>query len=280
VTGGDPTGRYVVGRSYGSDMKVWLWDDGTPTQVPVPGDDERLADVNQNGVGVGFSYSGGTVTPYVYVAGKVKPLGGVPSGEAVAINVQGVIVGNDGATGRPVRWQSPTSTATPMPFPGGVTARVTDIGDDGTAVGDVGDRPYAWAPDGTGRYLSMPKGLTSNKAEFLQISGAWVIGRTIVGGTEIGLRWHLPTGQATEVRQFADRPSRVNAQGWMTGFDAQHRAILVTPAGTTIMPDLSTHRAGSFANMPNAMSDDGRMIAGDALDKRIGDNLAVRWICK
>jgi hypothetical protein len=69
-----------------------------------------------------------------------------------------------------------------------------------------------------------------------------------------------------------------NVHGWQVGTDQQGRAILVTPAGVVVLPDLARHEAGVLKNIATTVSDDGRTIAGQADDS--GDVLrAVVWRC-
>jgi hypothetical protein len=282
VTGGDPTGRYIVGRSYhfsrdSMELKVWIWDDGRAIQVPMPGDDQQLADINTHGVAVGYAWGVAGARPYVYRTGELSPLPGVEIGDAVAVNDAGVIVGNDEAARRPVVWRTPDTPPVSLEVPPGTVGTARDLAADGTVVGSVNERPYAWRPDGKGAYLPDPRADGKGGAA-TRITGDWAIGT--LGMITVGLRWNLRTGTVDEVTQFDGRPEAVSEAGWLTGFDKLGRAILVTPRGTLVMPDLHAHRAGGFTNMPFNISDDGRTIAGQAYEKSVDDNVAVAWNCR
>jgi hypothetical protein len=281
VTGADPSGRYIAGRSYhagtgGRLLKVWLWDRGKATQVPLPGEDQLLSDVNTHGVAVGTSYEADGPHPYLYRDGVVTRLPGVRTGAAVAINDAGVIAGNDLTTNTPVIWRSPTEppVALPVPSGGAGITEAADLAEDGTVVGRAAERAYVWAPNGTGGFLATPDGMRSGAA--IAIRGPWVIGEV---GALAGLRWDLRTGDVDEVTQFDGRPQAVNERGWLTGFDRKGRGALVIGARIVIMNDLFEHRAGGFTNMPKTLSDDGSTVAGQAYDRIVGDVVAVRWQC-
>ncbi|MBO0870988.1 MAG: hypothetical protein J2P15_20750, partial [Micromonosporaceae bacterium] len=92
VAGADPTGRYIVGRSYPKrgQYQAVIWHDGAGQNVMLPGDlEELLEDVNSSGTAVGWSYAESGPIPYVYSDGKVSQLPGVQHGEALAINGAG-----------------------------------------------------------------------------------------------------------------------------------------------------------------------------------------------
>jgi hypothetical protein len=85
VTAADPTGRRIASRGYpdGGDFKrsVVIWDDGMPTRVDIPGEDQLLRDINTAGVAVGASFDPqtfGPLTPWIYRNGKVSALLGAP----------------------------------------------------------------------------------------------------------------------------------------------------------------------------------------------------------
>src|SRR5437763_4052510 len=112
VTGGDPTGRYLVGRSYPDDTggrPLLMWHDGVVRQIDVPGDDQAFSDVTSTGDAVGATFIVGRSTGLAYLNGKLHQLAGTDS-EARAINAQGGVVGT--ADKRAVLWRSATTAPT------------------------------------------------------------------------------------------------------------------------------------------------------------------------
>lgn len=143
VTGGDRTGRFLVGRAYGSTGHVdkhplLIWDDGKLTRVDMPGDDEQFTDINRAGTAVGASFAGSdTQRAYIYRDGALTRLP-APNGsvEARAINDRNVIVGNLGGSttpGKPLVWRDPAAQPQLLPLPAGYPeGRTTDVDADGT----------------------------------------------------------------------------------------------------------------------------------------------------
>ncbi len=189
VTGADPTGRFIVGRSAleGSDERqVIIWDGGIAIPVGFPGLAQEFTDINSLGEAVGYSYNtdlgGGS---YHYADGVFTKLAGDAHqvfAFAGAINDAGVIVGTidiqqgpgqtrlpartfpDGniphAQPSPVVWRSPSAQPEWLPMPSGsMNGWAVGIDEDGTIAGTVDfddgatARPptqaVAWLPDGT-----------------------------------------------------------------------------------------------------------------------------------
>ncbi|AEV81552.1 hypothetical protein ACWT_0539 [Actinoplanes sp. SE50] len=294
VAGADRTGRYLVGRSYPKENE-WqpvIWQDGAASTVPIPGTFEKqLADVNASGVAVGWGFSSKTTSlPYVFGNGQVTRLPGVTGGQALAINDRGAIVGDDGS--RPVLWRSATAQPTRLPVPPGTThAQATDIDQDGTVVGTIDDRiPYVWLPDGTHHPLSLPD-LDGEPVEgrAFHISGGWVSGVVNTRGAAAGLaaergeirvvRWNLRTGAATPVTAFDKRADAINAQGWQTGIAAGGGGAVLVADGTTLpLSGLAPAGDDRLAVIANAVSYDGRTVAGQA-DDAAGRIQPVVWTC-
>jgi YD repeat-containing protein len=281
TTGMDPGGRYIAGRGYTVDdpnddftRYPVIWDRGVPTPVDVPGIDQSIRDVNAAGVGVATSYDTDTwapMTPWVVSGGVARPLPGIASGTAEAINASGVIVGNR-ADGVPLRWRSATAFPEKLAWPKDAAwLEVRDIDDDGTAVGFYYDsngdgHAVAWRPDGSVR--SLPQ---TGEAAAFAIRNGWIGGRN----ANVATRWRLPTGTTRSYPQIAYVAQGVNAVGSVVGSDLAGSAVLVTDAGTTTLPGLG----GASNDSARNISDDGRTIAGQAVGK--DDRIrAVRWDCK
>jgi uncharacterized membrane protein len=312
VAGADPAGRYIVGRSYpkAGEYQAVLWHDGSGRNVMLPGDlEEQLTDVNSAGTAVGWSYTGTTdadtgPVPYVYRDGKVSKLPGVGRGSAYAINDAGAIVGMDDEHHAPVVWRSATAKPVRLPVPAGAKkAAVRDIDEDGTMVGSIDNTlPYVWFPDGTHRELPLPSigGKPATTGLVFSVRNGWATGVATngvgrsgaknpaaakdlagakAGGPAVPVRWNLRTGAVTVSSALQFPASAVNAQGWEIGTDKQGRAVLATGTGTVVLPDLATHTADGLSTIPNTVSDDGRIIAGQS-DDATGTIQAVVWRCR
>jgi uncharacterized membrane protein len=282
VTGADPSGRFLLGRTYpipvsSGDYNVVVWDKRTPTIVPIRGMDQELNDINTSGVAVGLSYGDSGTTAWLYRRGKVSKLPGGDGAEAWAINEANTVVG--ARNRKPVIWRSLDQAPVELPLPEGATAgEARDIDEDGTIVGSVGmgyvvDRPYVWLPDGSGHPLALPdSGPQAGNA--FSIRNGWVNG--VLGAS--GVRWDLRTGDPRVFLQFQIRANRANRYGWQVGPDLQGRGLFLSDAGPVVLPDLALHKAGESTNLPTTISDDGRVIGGQA-DDRAGVIRAVVWTC-
>ena len=149
VTGADPTGRFIVGRTYPDDHQgsypILIWDNGKPSRIVLPGADQALNDVTTTGVAVGSGWGDDGPVSYIYRDGKVSPLPATGSSQAEAINDAGQIVGSRerGEAGtQPVIWSSSSAQPVDLPLPGPKsTGQATDIDEDGTVVGTVWENP-------------------------------------------------------------------------------------------------------------------------------------------
>jgi hypothetical protein len=303
VSGADPSGRYIVGRSYpkGGGYQAVIWHDGKGRKVLLPGDlEESLQDVNAKGTAVGWSYAESGPVPYAYRDGKVSKLAGVKRGSALAINEAGAIVGEDDAAHAALVWPSATAKPFRLPVPAGVEAATAqDIDEDGTTVGIVDDeRPYVWFPDGTHRELPMPviDGAPAATARVFSIRNGWATG-TAANGSEaaggktseadkgkgaaakmVAVRWNVRTGAVETTGELEMRADAVNAQGWQVGISAEGRAVLLAGAAPVRLPELAPHKPGGLTNIPSTLSDDGRVIAGQS-DDGTDTIQAVVWRC-
>ncbi|GAA3729867.1 hypothetical protein GCM10022225_09320 [Plantactinospora mayteni] len=315
VSGADPTGRYLVGRSYprSGGYQAVIWQDGGVRKVTLPGDrEELLHDVNSTGTAVGWSYPDGEADagplPYVYRDGKVSKLPGVRSGSAYAINDAGAIVGDDDTGHAALVWPSATAAPVRLPVPAGASeSTARDIDEDGTTVGTIDNqRPYVWFPDGTHRELPMPtlNGERATTARVFGIRNGWATGvagdglrrpgsdpKAAPGAGPVGpdgresegrttaVRWNVRTGEvrvSDELRYGADA---VNAQGWQVGTDKQGRAVLVTDTATVVLPELVARTPDGLSTIATTLSDDGRTVAGQS-DDATDTIQAVVWRCR
>lgn len=292
VTGADPTGRYILGRSYPGVSRVprvLIWDKGKVRAVDMPGSDQHLRDITSTGVAVGTSFVDSDRTAaWVYRDGKVSRLAGGVA-EANAINEREAVVGS--VNGRPALWRSPTSRPTMLATPGpGWTGYAAGIDEDGTVVGRMQSAPnkpnlaYLWRPDGTLHQLAVPavRGRPAATYTADAIRNGWVIGwaaRDEVaarGGyryIQTG-RWNLRAG-AVET-SFAGVAEGVNRHGWMVG-ETEKGAVLVAGGRTVPLPDFG--KASEIdITIPYTVSDDAKTVAGQVdVD---GEPFAVAWRCR
>ncbi len=290
VSGADPTGSYIVGRTYprSGGYQAVLWYDGKVREVELPGDlEESLTDVNPDGLAVGWSYTGKTdadtgPVPYAYRAGRVIKLPGVARGHAEAVNEAGAIVGDDVQARAAVLWASVTAKPVRLPVPAGTsTSTASDIDVDGTTVGTLDDeQPYVWFPDGRHRRLALPEvgGKPVLAARAFTVRNGWATGVGDLQDGTAALRWNVRTGEVRAFGEFLIRASTANAHGWQTGTDREGRGLLEADGRKVTLPDLVFHHAGDLTNIGTTLSDDGRIIAGQA-DARNGEIQAVLWRC-
>lgn len=296
VTGADPTGRLLLGRAYPKGHKgrypVVIWDNGTTRTVDVPGDDQSLRDANTAGVAVGSGWSDAGPVPYVYRDGKVSRLAGVRTGEAIAINEAGVIVGQGGGTpdSVPVVWRSATAPATYLPMPSGWTGNVVAVGEDGSVLallrstGKRTPQAYLWGPDGRGRTLPKPSEGEYFRPYSIQRNVAYGVVSSdetfVKGGSDrrvTPVRLDLTTGQYTRLPAVSMSPSDANGSGWLVGSTEKGQGALSTGNGMITLPDLNNHHS-STANIASTVSEDGRIVAGQADDAK-GVIQPVVWTC-
>jgi uncharacterized membrane protein len=302
VTGGDSTGRYLVGNSYPDNtgyQPTLIWHDGQVRQLDVPGENQTFTGVNSTGDAVGSSFIDGKRTAFAYVGGRLSKLGGVDA-DAFAINADGIIVGT--ANGHAVVWRSvsgmPVDLATP---PGDWQGMARDIGDDGTIVGTLrsadSERAYVWRPDGSVSELPVPtvRGVVADASRAYAIRHGWAIGgaarmdasarqpngKPAATPTDrVSVRWNIQTGEVQPMPDAGFYAGGVNAYGWVVGWDSKGDGVLVSDAGTLTLPPLRKPVQPSD-NLAYTISDDGRTIAGQSV---LGDAArtmrAVVWHCR
>ena len=214
VTGGDPTGRYLVGSvSYPNGPRTAgaMWRDGRFTEIDassIPNVQIDLHDVNRDGVLVGermtdyitfhtdaFTYRGGTFT-------FLPALRAGDSTEALGINSRGDVVGNSSGHGwTPVVWpadQPGTVRVLPMPAGHPGDGRALSIDEDGSVVGYLSPyppgTPYLWPANGKPRPLPVPIGSLGGTA--VAIQGGMVAGNVYDPATNstVPALWGLRTG--------------------------------------------------------------------------------------
>jgi hypothetical protein len=301
VTGGDRTGRYILGRAYpvrGHNERhpLLIWDNGTPTTLSMPGNDEQFTDINSNGTAVGGSFGGDDVeVPYIYRNGAVSRLAVQGSARANAIGEQGHVVGlrrtGGKDTPRPVVWRDTGAPAVDLAVPAGWEGEATDVDADGTIVGwltrgpGLDFRGYVWAPDGTGRFLPLPTvdGTPASAFAPRRIHNGLVVGRvtkTVDTGFAVLVAVLDLRTEAVTLLPATAAGGATNSLGWSTaGGPTSHQ--LITPAGPVELPHLvstPTDPQSVGSTLVGWMSEDGRVLAGQAVDAT-GEIQAVAWRC-
>jgi hypothetical protein len=300
ANGGDPTGRYLIGRSYphgGSHEQPLIWDNGVPHKVPIKGDDANLTAVSSNGTAVGESFAGETQSAFIYRNGHVAKLGGLTNVGPVAVNNAGVIAGvqNDHSTNRPIVWRTPASSAKYLPLPGSKWRGSPDaVLDDGTIVGtamptfdSMTSQTIVWHTDGTFQLLPQPtvsgvKGINGFWID--DVRGNVAIGRAVVATkTEsafYSIALDVDTGVVTALGDSHFGLIAGNADHWlvgMTGHLTSPIPALWTPGtGLVELPTLA--KKTDLGDEAAYISDDGKVIAGQNIDKN-GVIRAVEWRC-
>lgn len=289
VSGGDPSGRYILGRTYpdGRPSTV-VWQDRQVRKVPMPGEDATLYDATSTGVLVGSSFTThDTTTAWVYRNGAFSKLAGADA-QAYAINEREVIVGS--VQGRPAMWASPTAQPTMLATPGGgMTGKASGIDEDGTIVGTLAGGEaktglgYVWSPDGVARQLPQPtvKGKPAGTYHAGTIRGGWVAGWAAYDEPDRGPRWigtprwNLRTGHLDTTDAYL---TVLNAQGRLAGPSA-----VVAPDGSTVpLPLPDGYDASTASVMTGALSDDGTVVAGYVYGRggtTSGQPVPIIWRC-
>jgi hypothetical protein len=294
VTGGDPSGRWQVGRLYpassGATRSLVVWRDGKIVDRVEPGgDDDSFSDINTRGQAVGFGFQP-DARPYAYRDGTVSPLAG-GEGTATAINDQGVVVGSLGPIyqGRPVRWPAITARPQRLPLPAGAKfGDATDIDEAGNVVGTVtgGNEEgtaYLWLADGSVRRMPMPEsdGRQADMFWPAAIRNGWVVGRSVIdtaNARSFGFyRYRIATGRYEELKVGSGMPARVAANGWVLGEGAS--PVITTGAGgTTVLPKYPK-LTGEQQYLVASFSDDGLVAAGYSSGEN-GENQPLLWRCR
>jgi hypothetical protein len=292
VGGSDPTGKYLVGRTYpNGHPSTVVWENLQPRKLPMQGEDPMLSDATSTGVFIGSSFTGAdTITAWVYKGGKFLKVAG--AGATVsAINEREIIVGS--VQGRPAMWASPTAQPTMLALPAGKgwSGGASGIGEDGTIVGTLSNsefkegQAYVWRPGGAApQRLAQPtvKGHPATMYSAGEVRGDWVVGGAAYdepverGARWIAApRWNLRTG-AVDTTDGVFRA--IDAQGNIAG-----QLAVVAPDGTRAPLPLpgGLDPATAMVNT-EAISDDGSVIAG-YLNTRDGSldsqPIAVVWKC-
>jgi hypothetical protein len=301
VIGGDPTGRYLVGRSFSPDGRYHplLWTDGKLLELDRTGTDQEVDGIAVNSAGT-VAWSSDHV--YRYRDGKVEPVAAADGYRVMTLDAAGDLY---------ALRQEPIAVTAPhpalrlltVPAHGAPTVRdlqaedphgrgfVLAVGQDGTAVGNaaVGTGPLttgashaaAWRSGGGLTMLTPPD--PADAARPTAAAGNWVGGAAwsttgppdtadLLNAT--GVRWNLATGAAEAVSGIADVLG-INRYGWLVGEDAHARPVAVL--GDHLLPLPSPAGTDGIGTLVYTVSDDGRVIGGQA--SRADSVVAVWWTC-
>jgi RNA polymerase sigma-70 factor (sigma-E family) len=281
LTGGDPSARYLTGKSYGGpgQTRMLIWANGSlAAAFAAPGENVSINDVNSRLTAVGESVSGddfGDIQPWVYLNGELQSLKGERAAPR-AINEAGQIAGWAGD--HPVTWQSPAAEPERLPLPPGYAyGWAVDLSESGTIIGVASPEPRSAGAAGTrivawkdGKIIALlePPSNVAKPYKFLQarmIRGDLVLGSVYSDG-HVPLIWDLHTGQASPAGADGDV---LNQHGW------------TVQRGRSFLADRSNVMAYSEQDGSSSsivvLSDDGQLMAGSM---EIKDSLqAFLWTC-
>lgn len=293
VTGMSPEGDVIAYRVY--DLQSWdrvpyLYEDGEATAVPLPGEEQILHDVNEDGLAAGSAFVDGIELPYVYRDGVVAELAANDGGAATGVNEDGDIVGYSGQRPRvPVVWRDGEVKPVELPLPErAASGQASAIDDDGTIVGFYEDAttgnfvPYVWHPDGTGEALPMPEGIDPAEAHSYasDVADGWVSGYLSADAVS-GIRWNLDEGTAEIVD--LDYSPAVNEEGTVAGDTTPNAAYQEEDGKAVALPGLIDPADNWFGDLATEIDDDGEVLAGQAFAGEDADGhhllKAVVWTC-
>jgi hypothetical protein len=286
LSGGDPTGRYLLGSS--NDTSIYIWDNGKliASRTLEGIDDSQLVDINSAGVAVGYSLDTTGTVPWLYRDNQFVRLPG-GSAEPKSINENNVVVGM--ADSHPVIWRTPESQPEKLAMPAGYSANRVEISEEGLVVASAEsftrppgpNRSFVWYPDGTFTELERPA-LSPDYIEWgaTRIRGEWASGTAYLNFKYVALRWNLRTGKSEVLPELGGFPSH-NEHGWIGAPNPSP----VIRTGTGQLIPLPTNISGvvkdSGFEAVHVLSDNGRYAAGELAvgNSRDNDNVAVRWVC-
>jgi uncharacterized membrane protein len=287
VSGGDRTGRYLVGRSTdaaGADT-VLIWRDGDlVTRATMPGAHGSLDDINSAGVAIGNSVDeAGVNHAYLFRDGTFTELTAPDGATARAIGEQGTVVGGRGPENlhKPVVWPAGQTASTDLKTDLG-TGDAVDVDADGTIVGLLyyPIEPYfglVWKADGTPTRLpTVPNGVNAAKLLPSSVTNGVVAGRLNASdGPPATL--DVASG-ATTVLTGPVGVGVPNGRGWFAGRVGDGLA-LVSSDGRVALAVPAPGEAARAETLVRTLSEDGGVIGGQIADAN-GATQAVRWTCR
>jgi uncharacterized membrane protein len=257
VTGGDPSGRYLVGSAYNVDTPYYVyssvvWVDREPqpldTEPVRPYVEARPTGVNRHGAIIGYrmrDYGSFHTDAWIYRNGRFTMLPGLTATDAtmpVAINSRGDVVGTSLSADTPLPWHGVIwpadrpGTVRELTVPGQPdNTFAVGVDEDGTVLGHLGtppgETPYIWPPRGAPYPLIAPPGIDYAGAH--AIRNGWVAGYGQQGDQLVGLRWNLRRHTVQTTSTEYPLPLSVNRQGTVGAVGALiHRDGRTVPFGT------------------------------------------------
>ncbi|WP_335986945.1 hypothetical protein [Glycomyces sp. MUSA5-2] len=296
VTGMSGDGSVVAYRAYPAGLETYerypyLYEDGEVTEVPMPGEDQSLSGVNEDGVAVGSAWVDGGIRPYVYEDGVLSELAANDGGAANDINDDGDIVGMNGQDVIvPVVWREGKVKPEALPLPEGASSGSANaIDDEGNIAGGVNyddgtHAPYVWHADGTGEELALPDWVDPAAVMAFStndIAGDWVVGYLLTSEEENAVRWNLEDG-TVEVLKLNYAPA-INGDGLTGGARDPEAAVVDADSDLTFLPGLVDPAQNWFGDMVSEVSEDGDRLAGQVFagEDEAGNHIlkAVLWEC-
>ncbi|WP_229073988.1 hypothetical protein [Actinoplanes sp. DH11] len=297
VTGGDPTGVYLVGTTEpvaGGAHGVLVWRDGKLVEeIASTSPKVSMTDINTSGTAVGATVEG-TTTPFALHDGAVKRMKG--TGSAVAINEAGTIAGEtESRSGRlPQRWASWDAEPQMMPMPDGMTGgQAYDITEDGTVLTSVGDgtrnRAYLWHADGSVEPIDPPDlGPDQEFVQPLAFRFGWVyaqvntpaVSRTGPGGLGQSIYRYEPGSRTWQQLTTESYAVQVSGPHRMANMFMQDEPAVYVGKEVLRLPPLKLHDDDSFS--VTVVSDNARVVAGANLSGIAAERPVhpVIWRCR
>ncbi|MBB2945325.1 hypothetical protein FB565_005058 [Actinoplanes lutulentus] len=295
VTGGDPTGTYLVGTTNswaGAESRtVLVWEKGELTaSVPTPERMPVMSDINGSGIAVGGTAEMPSL-PFFLRDGKVTRLKG--DGTAIAINEAGEIAGNYEKRGEaaPQRWASPDAEPEVMPVPAGANGgRTVDIDENGTVVTSFyttkGEKAFLWHADGSVEPIAGPDRLDRSNVQPIAFHFGWLYAEvrggqsSAAGRSDSGIqRYHVPTRTWQQV-SAATWEAHVPAPTNIGGFQSEIPQVFV---GRQILelPDMTETPDDGYT--VDFISENAKVVAGNKFSLTASDNNPpdpIIWSCR
>jgi uncharacterized membrane protein len=287
VSGGDRTGRFLVGRSTDAAgvETVLVWRDGDlVTRATMPGAHGSLDDVNSSGDAIGNSVDeAGVNHAYLFRNGTFTELTAPDGATARAIGEQGTVVGGRGPDNqhKPVVWAAGQTESTDLKTDMG-TGDAVDVDADGTIVGLLyypiePQFGLVWKADGAPTRLpTVPNGVNQAKLLPGSITNGVIAGRLNASdGPPATL--DVASGATTVLTEQVG-VGVPNSRGWFAG-RAGDALALVSPDGRVPLAVPAPGEAARAETLVKTLSEDGGVIGGQVADAA-GATQAVRWTCR
>lgn len=279
VTGGSPSGRWVVGSvEVGFSLHTVRWSGRHLKEIPVEMPGSWLTDVNGAGDVTGTGTGSSSFEGFAVLDGEYTSLespDGAYGTYPVAISGDRIAGHSelDDGTVRPFVWLfDQPEDAVPLPLPAGHSGFVVGMTPHGRVVVAATrvsrpDRAFVFSRSLQRRELVAPDGV----GEFVVSAAARGIAAGYVPGGSTALRFDLHSGEATAVATKV-MPSVVTPGGVLGGTDLSDRPALVIGSRTKHLPNLGFDGFASIGAITPEGRPYGMVPRGDTY-------AAVRWTC-